>query len=178
MILGRTILEEVKKDISVRKLPSHIGRPPTHPGEKAWGKFTADQWKTFCTVHLPYTLTRLWGPLKNSDDPQERRRYHQLTNFLDLVTAVKIATAKTQTEKSIQEYEVKMRAYLQKLLELYPGSGISPYQHLSLHFGELLRLFGPNHAWRCWAFERYNGIIQKISTNNIFGEMSFRFLEH
>ncbi|KAK0207180.1 hypothetical protein IW262DRAFT_669213 [Armillaria fumosa] len=71
-----------------------------------------------------------------------------------------------------------MRAYLQKLLELYPGSGISPYQHLSLHFGELLRSFGPNHAWRCWAFERYNGIIQKINTNNIFGEMSLLFLAH
>ncbi|KAF9487261.1 hypothetical protein BDN71DRAFT_1458672 [Pleurotus eryngii] len=41
---------------------------------------------------------------------------------------------------------------------------------MALHFGPFLRRFGPTHSWRCFPFERYNGIIQKIPTNNRYSE--------
>ncbi|PBK83818.1 hypothetical protein ARMGADRAFT_944438, partial [Armillaria gallica] len=159
----------IRKDIASRVVPSHVGRAPAHPREASWGKFTADQWKIFCTIHLPYTLTRLWGSFKDSQDLAEQRRYKMLQNFLHLVTAVKLATATTQNDHTIQLYESHMKTYLTTLLELYPGTKISIYQHLSLHFGDQLRHFGPNRAWHCFAFERYNGALQKFNTNNKFG---------
>lgn len=88
---------------------------------------------------------------------------------MHLVTAVKLATMRTMTAERILQYEHHMHRYLETLLELYPGAEISSYQHMALHFGDQLRRFGPTHAWRCFPFERYNYLLQKIPTNKIFG---------
>ncbi|KAF9006287.1 hypothetical protein BDZ89DRAFT_966080, partial [Hymenopellis radicata] len=157
-------------DAERRHMPSYVGRPPSHPGEAKWGKFTADQWKTFCTQHLPFTLTRLWGHFRNSQNQVERHKYDMLQNFLHLVSAVKLATTAKVTPASIEEYEFEMHTYLTGLLELYPGSQIESYQHMAMHFGDLLRRWGPVHSWRCFAFERYNGVLQQINVNKKFGE--------
>ena len=97
-----------------------------------------------------------------------------LDNYLDLVKAVELATRYTQTEANIADYEHHMERYLRTLLELYPQIDIQPYQHLALHFGEHLRRFGPTHSWRCFPFERYNGILQRIPTNLKFGMTGFQ----
>jgi len=150
------------------KLPSWFNRAPKHPGEINWGKFKADEWKAFCTVNLPITLTRLWGSL-----PHEDKKYKMLKNFLHLVTAIKIANKHTIDEADISLYEKHIGLYTSGFLELYPFANITPYQHLSLHFSTHLRRFGPTHSWRCFAFERFNGIIQGLPINNKFGEICF-----
>lgn len=146
-------------------LPSWLPAAPAHPGEKKWGKFSADQWRTFSMVNLPVTLIRLWG-LKN----RESRKHRMLVNFLHLVSAVKLATMRNVNEEQITGYEYHMHEYLTTLLDLYPETSITPYQHLSLHFGHLLRRFGPTHAWRCFPFERYNYLMQNVPTNGHLGK--------
>lgn len=145
-------------------LPGWVSRSPSHPGESRWGKFHADQWRAFCTINLPVTLIRLWG-----SKPKDSREYQMLSNFMHLVTAIKLATMRKMTKARISEYEFHMHSYLTTLLELYPGTDISPYQHMALHFGDQLRRFGPTHAWRCFPFERYNYLLQKVKTNFIWG---------
>lgn len=162
-VLGRKTLKEIRQDMRSLHRPSWQANGPTRPGEAKRGKFTADQWRTFCTVNLPVTLIRLWGGAQEGSI--ERRR---LDNFMYLVTAVKLATMNAMNEQRILEYEANMRRYLETLLELYPAIRLTPYQHLSLHFGRHLRMFGPVHAWRCFPFERYNFLIQSIPTNNKF----------
>lgn len=146
-------------------LPSWFQRAPKHPGEIKWGKFKADEWKSFCTVNLPITLGRLWGSRPISDD-----KYRMFENFMHLITAVKIATMHTINLSDIALYDRHMKLYLSGLLELYPFINLTPYQHLALHFSEHLRRFGPTHSWRCFAFERYNGILQEIPSNYKFGK--------
>ncbi|KAF7342502.1 hypothetical protein MVEN_01840000 [Mycena venus] len=177
VLLGPKILQEVRSDMERRSMPSNVGRAPTHPGEAAWGKFTADQWKTFCIYHLPFTLSRLWGPYKDSKDAEHRRKYEMLQNFLHLVSAVKSATLPTVTPATIRAYEKEILSYLSGLLTLYPGAQIESYQHLAMHFGDLLKRWGPTHSWRCFAFERYNGLLQKINTSKKFGEMEATMLK-
>ncbi|KAJ3870997.1 hypothetical protein F5051DRAFT_341469 [Lentinula edodes] len=133
---------------------------PNRPGEKSHGSFTADQWRTFCTINLPITLVRLWGPL-----PQDERKYAILVNFMHLVTAVCLANMRVMTEARIRSYEHHMRVYLEEVVgykqenPLFPHTELTTYQHMSLHFGNLLRRFGPPHSWRCFAFERFNYIL-------------------
>ncbi|KAJ2936879.1 hypothetical protein H1R20_g214, partial [Candolleomyces eurysporus] len=165
-VLGKQTLAEIRKDIERLTQPTWVSRAPSRPGEKRYGKFTADQWRAFCMLILPITLTRLWGT--KPEGSVERRR---LDNFMHLVSAVKLATMHKLTESRIQQYEYHIRCYLETLLELFPGTSITPYQHLSLHFGQQLRLFGPVHAWRCFPFERFNYILQKIPTNEMIGEI-------
>ena len=165
-MLGTDTLKAIREDMERLSLPSWFPPAPSHPGEVKWGKFKAAEWKSFCTVNLPITLTRLWGSLPMTD-----RRYLMLQNFLQLVAAIKLANGRTITIDQIDQYERHMRKYLTGLVELYPWISITPYQHMALHFPSHLRRFGPTHSWRCFAFERYNGLIQNIPTNSRFGEM-------
>ncbi|KAJ3506647.1 hypothetical protein NLJ89_g6753 [Agrocybe chaxingu] len=165
-VLGTEVLAAVREDMERLSLPSWVPRAPAHPGEKRWGKFSADQWRTFCTLILPITLIRLWG-----SHPEDSREKQQLDNFLHLVAAVKIGTQRKITKSDIAQYEIHMHTYLTTLLTLYENAEITPYQHLALHFGPLLENFGPTQSWRCFPFERYNYLMQKIPTNQKFGEL-------
>ncbi|KJA24126.1 hypothetical protein HYPSUDRAFT_96223, partial [Hypholoma sublateritium FD-334 SS-4] len=160
------VLRAIRDDMKQLGLPSYALRAPKHPGEVKWGNFKADEWKAFCTVNLPITLTRLWG-----SKPETDRHRQMLTNYLELITAVKLANSRAITEDKILLFDKHMQAYLHGIRELYPFSDISPYQHLTLHFADQLRRFGPTHSWRCYAFERYNGILQQIPTNDTIGEL-------
>lgn len=160
------MLHEVRTDMDRINRPSWQPNGPRSPGQAKFGKFTAAQWRTFCLINLPVTVVRLWG---NAAEGSNERRY--LDNFMHLVTAVKLATMNRLTESRIQRYEYHIREYLSTLLELFPKTTITPYQHLSLHFSRQLRDFGPVHAWRCFAFERYNYLLQSLTTNNKFGEL-------
>ncbi|KAF8231255.1 hypothetical protein L208DRAFT_1277973, partial [Tricholoma matsutake] len=167
------ILAEICCDMANMRLPGWVTRSPSHPGESWWGKFHADQWRVFCTINLPVKLIHLWGAKQ-----KDSREYRMLSNFMDLIAAVKLATMQKMTEAQISQYESHMHSYLMTLLELYPGTDISPYQHLALHFGDQLCCFGPTHAWRFFPFEWYNYLLQKVKTNSIWGEMEKTMFKH
>lgn len=164
-VLGKGLLSEVRADTDRLGLPSWVAPAPRNAGSKSHGSLNADQWRAFCFINLSHTLTRIWG-LKHKDS----REYRMLVNFLNLVMAVKVATKRSVSPDDISLYNHHIRAYLNELLQLYPGTTITPYQHLCLHFGSLLQRFGPTHAWRCFPFERCNYILQNIPTNSRFGE--------
>jgi len=172
-VLGKETLEEIHADMEHLNLPSWVSRAPRHPGVSKRGKFTADQWRTFCTINLVFTLTRLWG-----SEPTDSRKRKMLDNFMDLVTAVKLANMQKMTPERIHQYEIHMRRYLETLIILYPGTTVTPYQHLALHFGVLLRQFGPTHGWRCFPFERYNYLLQQIPTNMKFGKSTIKLFNN
>jgi len=94
-----------------------------------------------------------------------------IVNFMHLITAVRLANMRVMTETRIQKFEFHFRAYLTELADLYPHTRITPYQHMALHFGDLLRRFGPVHSWRCFGFERLNYTLQKFPTNSKFGDL-------
>lgn len=165
-VLGKEVLAEVWKDLERIQLPSWVPHPPGHPGDCRWGKLTADQWRSLCTIILPVTLMRLWG-----DKPKEDRKYKMLQNFLHLVAAVKAASKRRTTSELARDYEFHMREYLKTLLQLFPGTQLTLYQHMALHVGDQLRRFGPTHSWRCFAFERFNYVFRFIETKNIYGEL-------
>ncbi|KAJ3563554.1 hypothetical protein NP233_g8865 [Leucocoprinus birnbaumii] len=171
-VLGRETISEIQKDISHLSLPSWVPKGPAHPGQAKGGKLHADQWRSFFTINLPVTLTRLWG----SEDSTSRKAL-MLENLFELVSAVKIASLRCITDQEINLYEKHFAKYLATLLNLFPGTKIAPYQHIAMHFGEFLRRFGPTHGWRCFAFERYNYLLQQSSTNQILGKMEKTMLD-
>ncbi|KAF5328988.1 hypothetical protein D9611_013480 [Ephemerocybe angulata] len=115
-ILGKGILKEIRRDMQAVNRPSWQPSGPRSPGEARFGKFTAAQWRTFCLIHLPVTLTRIWG---SADSDSFQRKC--LDNFMDLVAAVKLASMNRMTEDRIQEYDRRIKSYLSSLLDLYPG---------------------------------------------------------
>jgi len=145
-------------------LPSWCSPAPPRIGDKGQGKISADGWRVFCTVHVIVTLGCLWGSL-----PSNSRENQLFGNFCDLVSATKIASKRSITAVNVEEFGNSMLRYLHGLNKLFPMYQLIPYHHISLHLSELLFRFGPTTAWRCWVFERYNHMIQKIETNGRFG---------
>ena len=164
-MLGRETLREIRADMAHMQLPSWVAPAPRNPGEAKRGKFTADQWRSFCTINLVFTLTRLWGSY-----PDGSRHRLMLDNFIHLVTAVKLASMRCMSSDRIASYTFHMHQYLSGLPGLYPAASITPNHHLTLHFQTFLERFGPVHAWRCFPFERYNLLLQKTPTNQKIGK--------
>ena len=139
-------------------LPSWIGPAPHNWGTTEHGKLSADQWRVLCTIHLPISLVLQWADASP-------RYQAMLLNFMDLVTAVRIASVRTTNEEYTVLYEHHIFSYLNGVLELFMDADIKPNHHLSLHLGQFLRTLGPVHAYRAFAFERINYMMQQMETN-------------
>jgi hypothetical protein len=164
-VLGKQTLQEIWNDMDRIILPSSESAAPRQAGSGKHGKLNADQWRTFCLVNLVHTLGRLWG-----SEPEGSRKRQMLRNFMFLAAATKLVNMRTTTNERAELFEYNMSEYLKGVLKLFPGAKIYPVQHLSLHLGMLLRQWGPVHAWRCFPFERWNYLLQKIPTNMKFGK--------
>lgn len=148
VFIGSNVLAQIWKDNDKIILPSWIGHLPPCIGSSQHGKLSADQYRTVCSINLVTTLIRVWG------SAQEGSKWK-----------AKLAHMWTLTSKHISKYHQIMLRYLCMMQQLYPHAEIKPSHHLSLHLTQLMRQFGPVHAWRCFPFERYNGILQNIPTN-------------
>ncbi|KAI5824425.1 hypothetical protein K523DRAFT_219704, partial [Schizophyllum commune Tattone D] len=145
-------------------LPSSMQAPPKTAGDRRGGKMKAASWQTFSVVNLPTTLIRLWGGA-----PSDSREKKILDNYMHLVLAIRLALLPYMTSEIMSGYLAHMHCYLTTLLDLFPGTSITIYQHLALHLPLLLAEHGPTHAWRCWIIERMNHVLQSLSTNHRFG---------
>ena len=124
----------------------------------------ADEWRSFCVVHLPISLINIWGAM-----PKDSREYELLSNFMDLVSAVRFGSRRSLSESDRDGYLFYMHRYLKRLLELFPGTTITPNQHSCLHWPFLSVSFGPSHATRTFAFEHNNYVMEQIQTNHKIG---------
>ncbi|EJD37860.1 hypothetical protein AURDEDRAFT_72787 [Auricularia subglabra TFB-10046 SS5] len=135
--------------------PSWLGRVSKNFGSPGHGTLKADEWRTAATVQLPMALTRLWAGTERQDD---------LDWFLDLVTAVQLATKRTMSVNRAEEFKKHMLKYLRGLSER--GFRLLPNHHAAMHFGDFLPSFGPLRGWWAFPIERQIGLLQKIKTNN------------
>jgi hypothetical protein len=166
-LLGKELLQTVRSDIARTSFPSWLVRPPRNFGSASHGKLKADQWRSVCTVSLIITLVRIWGSATASELQRKLLR-----NFTDLVIAVEIATKRSTSSHHVDIYRVHLTRYLHSLLELFPDHKLQTNHHLSMHLDECLADFGPVHGWWSFPFERYNGVMRDINTNNKPGTLT------
>lgn len=165
VVLGANILREIQDDMVDTVLPGWFGKAPVRMGDSGHGKLSADEWRAAVTVHMPITLIRLWGTLS-----EDNRFFQMLCHFLYLVIVVSLVSKRSTSKprrKMISRYMIK---YLEATRQLFPDVTITPNHHLALHLPRCLELFGPPHSWWAFIFERMNGVLQRIRTNNRFGE--------
>ena len=161
-VLGRDVMEAVWTDMKLTELPSWMSPAPPNWGTASRGKLTADQWMVVCTVHLPVTLIRLWGSLAD-------RRFNLLRNFMDLTSAIQLATQRSITPQIIEDHERLITRYLTEMKALFKGNKIQPIHHVALHTGDFLRLFGPTHAVQAFGGERFLEVLGMQNVNNKSG---------
>ena len=171
-ILTHDIINTIRHDISATVLPSWLERPPHNFGDPSHGKLKADQWRTVCTVSLVITLVRLWG-----HQPSDSKEGVLLQNFIHLVTAVDLATRRSMDADQARLFRHHALEYLKGLREIFSHQ-LVPNHHLMLHLEACLLLFGPVHGWWGFPFERYNGLLQGLNTNNLAGKHNNQNLDN
>lgn len=151
--------------MSRTQLPSWVGPVPHNWGTAERGKLSADNWRVICTIHLPVTLIRLWGH-------ETGRKKEILRNFMDLVTAVRIANMRVASPSQVAAYNVAITRYIAGLQELFPNIPLKPSHHGAMHIGDILGLFGPVHSHSAPFFERYINFLHRLNTNQKSGTIS------
>ena len=159
-MLNKEVLAQIRSDISATVLPTFLSRAPLEVGSAAAGSLTAEQWRTFCMVHLVITLVRIWRTLPATD-----KRHQSLMNFVHLVAATRLGTTKQVTPLKISRYEDAIYKYLSGLRTLFPDLTLVPNHHLALHLPEDLHAFGPVHSYWTFPFERCIRLLRNVNSN-------------
>ena len=157
-------MEAVWTDMALTKLPSWVTKAPSNWGTATRGKLSANNWRVICTIHLPITLIRLWG---GDDIPDYQKA--MLENFMDLVCAVQIANLRSISRKEIELYEHYISHYMTSFKSLFKLSKVKPIHHAALHYGNVLREFGPAHTHSAAFYEWYIHSMQSKNHNMNLG---------
>ena len=59
-----------------------------------------------------------------------------------------------------------MLKFCKEFQVLYGNQEVTPNMHLHCHLKDVIADYGPVHSFWCFSFERYNGIIGSIPSNN------------
>ena len=157
-------MEAVWGDMALTELLSWVTKAPSNWGTAARGKLSANNWRVICTIHLPITLIRLWG----GDNLPDNQKV-MLENFMDLVRAVQIANLRSISRKEIELYEHYIFRYMTSFKSLYKLAKVKPIHHASLHYGDVLRGFGPAHTHSAAFYEWYIHSMQSKNHNMRLG---------
>lgn len=137
--------------IKLFHVPSGIGRLPFNISS-GYGGFTANQWSNWITVYSPVLLK---GILPDA----------HLRCWLLFVRACSILRSYVVKKQDIESADLYLLQFCRSFQQLYGADTCTPNMHLHLHIKQSILDFGPPHAFWCYAFERYNGILGSIHTN-------------
>ncbi|EFP94098.2 uncharacterized protein PGTG_20061 [Puccinia graminis f. sp. tritici CRL 75-36-700-3] len=155
-------LEAVHKSVSVARVPSWMAQIPNTVGTPGNSSLKAAQWLILYSVHFALTLVPIWQ--LNSENPH---REVLLASTIDLISMTNFLTSRTISTSDLDWYSQTMINYRTTLSNGWKGQPTcKPNLHMSQHYPEHIRRFGPPASTSSWAHERLNGILGKISTNN------------
>jgi hypothetical protein len=155
--------------IQSTEVPSWVSSVPHDWGAAAMGTPKADEWRTMATIYFPIALIICWGD--DSEDDNGRSRLQLLDLTMCIVQSTWLLCGQQMDNARRTAYLNCMCTYLHNLKSVVDDADYQSNHHFSLHLYEFLELWGPVYSWWCFPFERINGTLQRIATNNLFGKL-------
>ncbi|KAH9066926.1 hypothetical protein EDB83DRAFT_2596557 [Lactarius deliciosus] len=87
-----------------------------------------------------------------------------------------IANLRSISRKEIELYEHYISRYMASFKSLYKLAKVKPIHHAALHYGDVLRGFGPAHTHSAAFYERYIHSMQSKNHNMKLGELELTFM--
>ena len=136
----------------------------------------ADEWRRLLTV----TPVVLWSTWKDENDniPDTepplsanekistkhcRKRKTLYDAVLSLCAAIRLLSTKKISMSQAKAGQTYLANYCRRLVLL--GVDVTISHHLAMHFASMIKLFGPVYAWWLFAFERFNGMLERVKHN-------------
>ena len=148
-ILTMAHYSQLQEKVDFITPPPRVGRIPRKI-ESNFASFTADEWKNWILLYSSFALYNV------IDTP-----HFNCWSFL--VDACKILCQPIVSRSNINDAHLLLVEFCKLFETLYGIECCTPNMHMSLHLKECLLDFGPFPAFWCFAFERYNGILEGIS---------------
>ena len=156
-LIQRDLISESQFDLIQNRIdnfvvPSDTGRIP-HKIRSGFSSFTADQWKNW-TVY--FSLIALRDIL-----PSE-----EFECWRHFVLACRLLSCKVLSTQQMQLGDALLLQFCRRTQRLFGQDFITPNMHMHCHLRACIIDYGPLHGFCLYAFERYNGILGSMPTNN------------
>lgn len=133
-------------------IPSTLGRIPLKLSS-GFAQLTADQWKNWICIFSPYSL---YGIL-----PLE----HWYCWWL-FIQACHMICKKRVSLSECKQGQAFIVEFCKSFENLYGKENLVINMHLACHLHECMMDYGPLHAFWCFGFERFNGILGSYPNNH------------
>jgi hypothetical protein len=150
--ISKQQLTKIEKRLGEMDVPPDMGRLPQKISSNH-GCYTAEQWKNWTLVYSLYALKDILGD-------------EHLKCWQAFVLACEYICKPVLTEEDITKADLMLLKFCRKFQTLYGNLAITPNMHLHCHLKDVILDYGPIHSFWCFSFERYNGIVGSITTNN------------
>ena len=150
-LITKDVFTELERRMTRFCLPYSVGRLPINLSSN-YGGFTALQWQLWITI---YSAIVLKGLLPDA---------HYVC-WLLYVRACSILSQRALKQSDINTADLLLLTFCKKFELLYGKEKCTPNMHLHLHLKDCLMDYGPSHAFWCFSFERYNGMLGAFHTN-------------
>lgn len=88
-----------------------------------------------------------------------------------LLRFLRLICSPVLTPQLLENAQVLLKNYLTRFCQCFPSARCSINFHMATHLKECCEEMGPISVFWCFAFERLNGELQKIVTNDIYPEI-------
>lgn len=134
------------------EVPSNIGRLPQNITSNH-GSYTAEQWKNWTLLYSMFVLKDVL------DDKH-------LKCWQTFVLACKYLTKPIVSVCDVTKADLLLTKFGKLVENVYGNATVTPNMHLHCHLKDVIIDHGPITAFWCFSFERYNGIMGNVITNN------------
>ena len=90
----------------------------------------------------------------------------QLECWRHFVLACRLLCHKILNARDVQLADALIMQFCRKTEQIYGKETITPNMHIHAHLRSCIEDYGPLHSFWLYAFERYNGLFEKIPNNN------------
>ena len=149
-LLSKKDLKALEERINSIDVGTGIGRFP-HRIASNYGGYTASQWKNWTLI---YSMFCLKGLLSES----------HLRCWQTFVLACQYRSP-VLSKIGILKADLLFVKFGDRFQHLYGKKAVTPNMHLHCHLKECVTDCGPVHAFWCFSFERFNGILGAIQVN-------------
>ena len=123
-----------------------------HRTASNYGGYTASQWKNWTLIYSMFCLKDLL--------PETHLRCWQT-----FVLACQYLCTPVLSKTNIIKADLLFVKFGERFEKLYGKKAVTPNMHLHFHLKECVIDFGPVHAFWCFSFERFNGILGTMQVN-------------
>ena len=158
-VFSKQDLVKINKKIEQMNIASDVGRIGSNISSN-YGNFTAQEWKNWTTIQSLYVLS---GILPQS----------HLQLWERFVLACRLLCHPIITSTDIKKADVLLLNFCKGFEQLYGKTTTTPNMHLCCHLQESILDYGPIYGFWLFSFERYNGELGSMVTNNRSVEIQY-----